>query len=321
MKSVAVLFAVTTFIANAGVSIALPAARNVSAKEAQAINNRGIELKVWRGYGLTINFIPTGEIIKQVWLGDPSRFALTSNGSLCQRGSNDENCGVGGATVLFIRQVKPINFPSLTASQDGSTVITIITSGEGGQKHYQFKLTPAGGKPQYTSLIINPDVIPKTILVDNPRINSKIAQTNQSERNYNNSVVNVNSDGGGEDDKKENTRLQRVNRNTSNNKNENSVQQVSNSSIQLPENKINLSNSNIDNTLVGTRLKRNDANAVAYGLGIAINKGVVKIKSREWARAQDTIRLLRRGKTRVEAVKLSGIPQELFDKLIKWGQN
>ncbi|MEJ1937847.1 hypothetical protein WDZ92_47250, partial [Nostoc sp. NIES-2111] len=72
---------------------------------------------------------------------------------------------------------------------------------------------------------------------------------------------------------------------------------------------------------IGTSTKRNDANAVAYGLGVAVNKGVVKLRSREWSKVQDTIRLLRRGKTRVEAVKLSGLPQELFDKLIQWGQN
>jgi len=60
---------------------------------------------------------------------------------------------------------------------------------------------------------------------------------------------------------------------------------------------------------------------VAYGLGVAVSNGVVKPKSGEWRKAQDTIRLLRRGKARDEAIKLSGIPQELFNKLIQWGQN
>src|SRR5689334_22019249 len=104
MKTLAVLLA-TTLVGNAGISVALPAARNVYSQDAQASSSRGIDLKVWKGYGLTINFIATGEKIKQVWLGDPSRFALTSNGNLCQRSTsfNEESCGIGGATVLFIR--------------------------------------------------------------------------------------------------------------------------------------------------------------------------------------------------------------------------
>jgi len=330
MKSLAILLATTLIIgSNAGMSVALPAARNVYSQDAQGSNTRGIDLKVWSGYGLTINFIPTGEIIKQVWLGDPSRFALTSNGSLCQRGGSDENCGTGGATVLFLRQIKPINFPSLTSSQDGSTVITVITASAEGQKHYQFKLTPAKGKPEYTALIIRPDSdIPRTILVEKPpvtQINSRPTQNNQvvvSSENRSIKAGEQSSRGG----------QQATNNNSVNvpesevstvaiiNQNENLSQKNTNIPVETNSGK-KINSSVVNSVQVGTSTKRNDANAVAYGLGVAVNKGVVKLRSKEWSKAQDTIRLLRRGKTRVEAVKLSGIPQELFDKLIQWGQN
>ncbi|MBE9038235.1 hypothetical protein [aff. Roholtiella sp. LEGE 12411] len=118
----------------------------------QDIDSMGIELKVSKGYGLTLDFMATGETIKQVWIGDPSRFAFTSNGNLCSKG-DDQNCEGGKATVLFIRQIKPIAFPNMTSSGDGSTQITILTN----QKQYQFKLIATGGQPSYTSLVIKPE--------------------------------------------------------------------------------------------------------------------------------------------------------------------
>ncbi|NDJ26138.1 hypothetical protein GS682_32105 [Nostoc sp. B(2019)] len=118
----------------------------------QDIDLMGIELKVSKGYGLTLDFMATGETIKQVWIGDPSRFTFTSNGNLCSKG-DDQNCEGGKATVLFIRQIKPIAFPNMTSSGDGSTQITILTN----QKQYQFKLVATGGQPSYTSLVIKPE--------------------------------------------------------------------------------------------------------------------------------------------------------------------
>jgi hypothetical protein len=268
MKRLGFLLITTLVInAHAGTALALPAARNVYSQDAQGSNSHGIDLKIWAGYGLTINFIPTGETIKQVWLGDPSHFALTSNGNLCQRGASDENCGSGGATILFLRQIKPISFPALTSSQDGSTVITVITASTDGQKQYQFKLIPARGKPEYTSLIIKPDSekLQPLLIVKKPLANQRTLN------NRNNSTNDI-----------------------------------------APRNTVNTSS----NTLS----QRNDANAVAYGLAVAVSNGAIKPQSRVWRQTQDTIRLLRVGKSRTEAVRLSGIPQEMFNKLMQWGQ-
>jgi hypothetical protein len=277
MKRLGFLLLTTLVInANTGTALALPAARNVYSQDAQGSNSHGIDLKIWAGYGLTINFIPTGETIKQVWLGDPSRFALTSNGNLCQRGASDENCGSGGATILFLRQIKPISFPVLTSSQDGSTVITVITASADGQKQYQFQLIPARGKPEYTSLIIKPDSDkPQSLLIAaKPLVNqNRLNNTN----NITNNTVPRNFD-------------------------------------KKPSLTVNTSSQ------TSTVSQRNDANAVAYGLAVAVGNGAIKPKSIVWRQTQDTIRLLRRGKSRTEAIRLSGIPQEMFNKLMQWGQ-
>ncbi|PMB27576.1 hypothetical protein [Fischerella thermalis] len=141
----------------AGRVSALPI-REVYSQDAQGISGLNVELKVHSGYGLTINFISTGEKIKQIWIGDPSHFAFTSNGGCTHTNAANQECSNENATVLFLRQIKPINFPNLIASKDGSTQLTVITSDDSGQqKQYLFRLIPASGKPAYTSLVIKPD--------------------------------------------------------------------------------------------------------------------------------------------------------------------
>ncbi|BAZ71028.1 hypothetical protein NIES4106_58250 (plasmid) [Fischerella sp. NIES-4106] len=146
--------------------------REVYSQDAQGITGLNTVLKVHPGYGLTINFIPTGEKIKQVWIGDPSRFAFTSNGCTQQLQVN-QTCSHESATILFIRQIKLIKFPNISSSKDGSTQLTIITTGDDGkQKQYQFQLTPASGKPAYTSLVIKPDSQkPVPLLIQKKSIN------------------------------------------------------------------------------------------------------------------------------------------------------
>lgn len=140
---------VTTFlVATASSVVAMPI---LTVYENDA-NSKAIELKVWKGYGLTINLMSTGETIKQVWIGDPSRFAFTSNGGLCQSSGGDSDCAGGKATVIFLRQIDPIKFP-VTSSSNGSTQITVLTN----EKQYQFKIVPATGNPTYTSLVIKSD--------------------------------------------------------------------------------------------------------------------------------------------------------------------
>jgi hypothetical protein len=137
--------------------------RSVYSQDAQGIQGAGVELKIWAGYGLTINFIPSGETISHVWIGDPTHFVFSSNGSLCQKiePSQKQSCESDNQvspTVLFIRQVRAIKFPNILSSEDGSTQLTVITVNSLGQKQYQFRLKLAsGGTPEYTSLIIRPD--------------------------------------------------------------------------------------------------------------------------------------------------------------------
>lgn len=136
--------------------LALPT-RTVSAEQAQGFSGSGINLEVPPGYGLTLNFIETGQVITQAWLGDPSRFVFSSNGNLCPQGLQDSNCTNTGATVIFLRQIKPVEFPGLVSSPDGGTQLTLITEGSSGQKQYSFGLSAISGKPKYATLRVKPD--------------------------------------------------------------------------------------------------------------------------------------------------------------------
>lgn len=255
--------ATTLLIATGSIAAAMPV-RTVYENDA---NSNAIELKVWKGYGLTINLIPTGETIKQVWIGDPSRFAFTSNGGLCPKQGGDSNCTGGKATVIFLRQIDPINFP-VTSSSNGSTQITLLTN----ENLYQFKIVPASGNPAYTSLVIKSDS-DRPLPITRPR--SPLPLTVQKPQPA--------------------------------------------PPVVPPPQSVAVLRPNPGTTLNGA-IQRNDANALAFGLAEAGRKGQVRPGSTTWNKVQDAIKLLRRGKTKEEAISLSQVDKNTFNQLLEWGR-
>lgn len=124
--------------------------KEVSTEEAQT----GVDLEVYAGYGLTISFQKTGERITQAWLADPSKIVFSTNSKNCSKSSNS-SCN-SDANVIFLRQIKQLNFPNMTSSRDGGTQLVILTSSNEGQKQYLFRIQPTSGSPQYTSVVLSP---------------------------------------------------------------------------------------------------------------------------------------------------------------------
>jgi hypothetical protein len=268
---------VTCILLATASSVAAMPVRTVYENDAK---ESAIELKVWKGYGLTINLMSTGETIKQVWIGDPSRFAFTSNGGLCPKQGGDSSCTVGKATVIFLRQINPINFP-VTSSSNGSTQITVLTN----EKQYQFKIVPATGNPAYTSLVIKSDS-DRPLPITRPRTRQPLTvEKLQSEPPV--------------------------------------VQQPSPppQTITVPPSQSVAVLRPNPGTMIYGAIQRNDANALAFGLAEAGRKGVVKPGSTTWNKVQDAIKLLRRGKTRDEAISLSQVDKNTFNQLLEWGKN
>lgn len=152
MKSIAFLLSLSISVVPYS-ALAL-SARTVSIEEAQGISGSVITLEVAPGYGLNINLIPTGEVVKKAWIDDPSRITLSFDGNLCQ-GGTEQQCKNEGATVIHLRQIQPIAFPNLPSSPGGGTLLTLITEGSQGRKIYQFKIMPISGTPKYTVLNVN----------------------------------------------------------------------------------------------------------------------------------------------------------------------
>ncbi|UKP01219.1 hypothetical protein [Nostoc sp. UHCC 0870] len=67
-------------------------------------------------------------------------------------------------------------------------------------------------------------------------------------------------------------------------------------------------------------VQRNDANAIVAGLVIANRNDQIKVGSTTWKKVQDTVRLLRQGKSHQEAISKSGISVQIFNQLIEWGR-
>jgi hypothetical protein len=132
--------------------------QKVLSSEAQGLNNTLRTITVWAGAGANLNFIPTGEIVKKVWLDDPSQIVLDFDGPMCTQAgdSGSDNCENSAATVVHLRRIHAIKFPDLP--QTSSTLLSVITQTPGGErKLYQFQIAYGSGKPQYHTVAIYPD--------------------------------------------------------------------------------------------------------------------------------------------------------------------
>jgi hypothetical protein len=138
-------------------SVAATAVRPVFSDQAQGTTGEVVRVDVAPGVGLNISFISTGEIVKKAWIDDPSRITLSFDGNLCQAIAQGQECSSeSGATVVHLRQIRPIDFPDLLSSRSGGTLLTLITEGAEGRKLYQFRVRPVLKEPGYTTLAVRP---------------------------------------------------------------------------------------------------------------------------------------------------------------------
>lgn len=126
-------------------------------------------IKVWNGNGVSISFYEVNEIVKRVWIDDPSQILIDTDG--CLEGINP-NCQSSGAGLIHLRRIQKINIPGLPQAK--STHLTIITqAADGTRKAYHFQVTAAAGKPEYSQIAIQSDVsydsIQRTPVRLNPR--------------------------------------------------------------------------------------------------------------------------------------------------------
>jgi hypothetical protein len=132
--------------------------QRISSSLAQGLTGELPTITVWAGAGANLNLIPTGEIIKKVWLDDPSQITLDFDGPMCMLVGNlgGSSCEDSAATVIHLRRIQRLKFPNLPRTK--STLLSVITrTSSGERKLYQFRVAYGSGVPQYHTVSIYPD--------------------------------------------------------------------------------------------------------------------------------------------------------------------
>jgi hypothetical protein len=241
--------------------------------------NKLFSVKVWPGYGLNISFIGTGEAIIKAWLDDPSRVAM------------DLDALKSAASVVHLRRIKVDQDVPLMPSQDGSTLLTVITECGSGRKLYQIRVLPAVGTPEYFT--VNVGAAPVNAF------RGKVSSVSTVKPSVAPNVpkpVPVQPQ-------------QKI-----------SFQPLGTVQVPKPVSQIKLSNAvKPEHKHTGNKSVA-DANAAVRGLIVANREGSIRRGSTSWYKVQTAVILLRRGKTREASARLAGLDLAAFEKVISLGQ-
>jgi hypothetical protein len=123
--------------------------RQIPASQVSGQTATGQTIKVWNGYGVSISFYQTGEIIKKIWLDDPSNFVIDVDG--CLEGLGKCSGEGTGAGLIHLRRIQTVKIPGLPQAHHGAH-LTVITESESSKKSYHFQIVPSSGKPEYSQI-------------------------------------------------------------------------------------------------------------------------------------------------------------------------
>ena len=154
-----IVFSISTIITFTSISIKVIAGemksgvKQISNTVATGNSEREIPLiKLSPGYGVNISFIPTGEKVEKVWLDNPAIASLDVDGCLSGLGKECESGN--GATVLHLRQIKPLDFKQLPSSN--SSLLTVVARGEDKRRVYLFRVAMGDTTPEFHTIEITP---------------------------------------------------------------------------------------------------------------------------------------------------------------------
>jgi hypothetical protein len=122
-----------------------PSYAQESVKRTPETIDPSINVQVWSGRATAIDFSDVNEQITQIFLADPSRFTYATDTPL----SN------GQATTVFLRRIKPLNFPNLTTANVTNLFVKTKTSA-GNSRLYTFNIQPGQNQPRYSTVNMAP---------------------------------------------------------------------------------------------------------------------------------------------------------------------
>ncbi|NJN07533.1 MAG: hypothetical protein HC815_05900 [Richelia sp. RM1_1_1] len=149
LKSVLLLSLTTPFIPKQAQANII---RPIEAEQASGLNATKQTIKVWAGHGVSISFYTSGEIIKKIWLDDPSRFVIDVDGCLeGMKGCSGDNVGAG---LIHLRKIDPVKIPGLPQAGTWGSHLTVVTESNAKKKVYHFSIVPGSGTPEYSQIEI-----------------------------------------------------------------------------------------------------------------------------------------------------------------------
>ena len=136
--------------------------RQVSTTESQGLSNQPIlTLQVSPTLGLTISFIPSGELIQQVRVGDPTRIVADFDSPIGSAGFGREQGS--GATVIYLRQLgQPLDLNARLTAQARNTnemPLSVVTIDRQGNRHLHQFLLQLGQTSAYSTVEVVPDLV------------------------------------------------------------------------------------------------------------------------------------------------------------------
>lgn len=145
--------------------LAEPAVRSMFSTQAQGLNGVRPSIAVTSGSGTNVDFTRTQEVVKKVWLDDPSRIVLDTDSPLCEVTNQGGDAAVfadnsdcsGGAQVVHLKRIEQVKFPNLPSTP--STLLSVVTENPQGKRAlYEFEVSYGEEHLQSSSrLAIFPD--------------------------------------------------------------------------------------------------------------------------------------------------------------------
>ncbi|WP_341526916.1 hypothetical protein WKK05_30980 [Nostoc sp. UHCC 0302] len=154
------IFSAATFFV-AGRAIAQNAVlRSMFSCQAQGLGGVVPTIEVSYKQGTNLSFIQSGEVIKKVWLNDPSQVTIDFDGPVCMQFGQDANTNAGdcqksAANVMQLRRIPKLKIPGLPNTSN--TLLTVVTEAQGKSKLYTFRVLYGETDPGYHTLAIFPD--------------------------------------------------------------------------------------------------------------------------------------------------------------------
>jgi hypothetical protein len=133
--------------------------RSIFSCQAQGLGGAIPTITVWYQQGTNLSFIPAGETIRKVWLDDPSQVTLDFDGPMCmqlaQESAGTGDCENSAANVIHMRRIKKLPIPGLPDTD--TTLLTVITEGQGRKNLYAFRVLYGDSNPEYNTLAVFAD--------------------------------------------------------------------------------------------------------------------------------------------------------------------